>query len=72
MNRARRSSVACAVIDDGAGGGQLRSGVDRLSFSYHSDRTASVKKLTSDRVNMLSRFFFEQEKGLARGPGGRQ
>ena len=31
-------AVACAVVvDDGAGGGQHQSGVDRLSFSYRSE-----------------------------------
>jgi hypothetical protein len=43
-------SVACAVINDGAGGGQHQSGVNRLFFSYCSESSrasfrACVKKL---------------------------
>jgi hypothetical protein len=46
-------AVAYAVINDGAGGGQHQSGVDRLSFSYCSESSrasfgACVKKLIFD------------------------
>ena len=55
MNRVRRLavSVACAVIDDGVGGGQHQCGVGRLSFSYYGESScasfgACVKKLNFD------------------------